>query len=131
LPDVTLSAEQLRVLAALESYDLSPVRATLVKEGTMPASWVDPAILEFRRYLALLTLAETPVFMLSRQVDDVWHACLSHSRLYADFCDKTFGWFVHHEPGMPGDLGDAWTHFASLYRRLFGEPAPLWQMWRT
>ncbi|UGY92258.1 glycine-rich domain-containing protein [Streptomyces gobiensis] len=33
-------------------------------------------------------------------VDDFWHAFLLHTKAYQDFCERTFGTFVHHQPGF-------------------------------
>ncbi|WP_030567868.1 glycine-rich domain-containing protein [Streptomyces aureocirculatus] len=33
-------------------------------------------------------------------VDDFWHAFLLHTKAYQDFCEQTFGSFVHHQPGF-------------------------------
>src|SRR5262249_54137180 len=48
-PAVTLSDAQLHTLQVLADYDLGRVRSRLLREGTMPASWLDDAMLEFRR----------------------------------------------------------------------------------
>src|SRR5690242_11542405 len=82
--DVRLSAAQWRTLRVLEEYDLTPVRERLLREGAMPAAWVDEALYEFRRYLGLRALVPYPVMMLSRPIDAAWHTCLLFSRLYAD-----------------------------------------------
>ncbi|MCT9090617.1 hypothetical protein N4G70_17395 [Streptomyces sp. ASQP_92] len=33
-------------------------------------------------------------------VDDFWHAFLLHTKAYQDFCERTLGKFVHHQPGF-------------------------------
>lgn len=131
-PDVVLDGEQLRALQALEEYDLAPVRNRLITKAILPPSWVDDAILEFRRYLALRVVASEPVTMLSRPIDEVWHTCLLFSRLYADLCERSFGHFIHHEPAAGGDpdVRAEWSEFEEAYRSLFGEPGRLWQMGR-
>src|SRR5581483_4517826 len=54
--DVSLTADQARTLLVLQEYDLALVRDRLLREGAMPAAWLDEAIYEFRRYLSLRVL---------------------------------------------------------------------------
>jgi hypothetical protein len=131
-PDVILTANQVRVMQVLEEYDLTPVRSRLLRDGAMPAGWVDEALLEFRRYLSLRGLAQYPLTMFSKQVDDVWHTCLLFSRLYAQLCHEAFGRFVHHEPaaGPEPDRAARWREFENVYGCYYGPPGRLWQMGR-
>jgi hypothetical protein len=112
-PGVALDDAQLRTLRVLADYDLGRVRSRLLREGAMPAGWLDDAILEFRRYLGLHALERRSLLMFSKQIDDVWHACLLFSRLYADLCQQAFGHVVHHEPadGPEPDLEARWHEF--------------------
>jgi hypothetical protein len=132
-PEVVLDDGQLHTLQVLADYDLGRVRSRLLREGAMPASWLDDAILEFRRYLGLRALEGQPLLMFSKQIDDVWHACLLFSRVYADLCQQAFGQFVHHEPadGPEPDLEARWREFEAAYRRVYGEPHRLWRMGRA
>jgi hypothetical protein len=129
-PDVVLSDTQLRRLRTLAEYDLAPVRERLLRDGAMPSSWLDEALLEFRRYLGLHLVSPEPLTMFSHQVDAVWHTCLLFSRLYADLCQQIFGQFIHHDPwreGKPGDeRHDRWQEFRDAYVALYGEPGRLW-----
>ncbi|WP_435897423.1 glycine-rich domain-containing protein [Streptomyces tsukubensis] len=34
----------------------------------------------------------------SKQVDSGWHSFMLHTQQYADWCQKQFGYFVHHVP---------------------------------
>ncbi|MER5931207.1 hypothetical protein [Streptomyces sp. NPDC002054] len=34
----------------------------------------------------------------SQQVDPGWHTFMLHTQEYADFCEREFGYFVHHAP---------------------------------
>lgn len=130
LPGLELTATQRRALETLEAYDLAPVKSRLLGQGTIPSTWVDEAILEFRRFLALQVIAAEPICMFSKPVDAVWHGALVHTRLYADLCDQVFGRFMHHEPGQPDDPVEAWASFERSYRQLFGPVGRLWQNWR-
>lgn len=39
---------------------------------------------------------------MSEAVDHGWHAFLLHSQDYTEFCDRTFGGYLHHVPPRPG-----------------------------
>lgn len=127
---VSLTEQQRQSLQILEAYDLGAVRSRLLRQGAMPSTWVDEAILEFRRYLGLRVLSPEPPAMLSKPVDEVWHASLLFSRTYADMCEQVFGFFVHHEPaaGVDPDPAATWQRFVDAYRAAYGEPGRLWQM---
>jgi hypothetical protein len=128
--DVPLSAAQHRTLHVLQEYDLSPVRERLLREGAMPAAWLDDAIYEFRRYLGLCFLASEPVMMLSKPVDTVWHTCLLFSRLYTDYCQQAFGEYLHHDPATEADPDRParWREFVAAYERYYGPPGRLWRI---
>lgn len=34
-------------------------------------------------------------------VDELWHTFILHTQDYAEFCERHFGFFVHHSPGSP------------------------------
>ncbi|MFD9505039.1 glycine-rich domain-containing protein [Streptomyces mirabilis] len=34
----------------------------------------------------------------SQQVDPGWHTLILHTGWYADWCEKSFGYFLHHQP---------------------------------
>lgn len=130
--DVPLSAAQLRALNILEAYDLDPVRQRVARSRSMPPHWIDEAILEFRRYLALRVVTDSAPAMLSKQVDEVWHTFLLFTRRYDHFCRSVFGYFVHHDPSLEfdPDVSTEWGEFESVYRCVFGEPGFLWKLWR-
>lgn len=33
-----------------------------------------------------------------KEIDDMWHTFILFTKNYADFCDKFFGEFIHHQP---------------------------------
>ncbi len=130
--DVILSYGERRRVEELAAFDFTLVRNRLVQQGLLPEEWADMAILEFRRYLALRLLSPGPVMMLSAVVDEVWHASILFTRLYADLCQRVLGYFLHHDPEMQpiADPGAEWRVFEERYTALFGAPGPLWQAWQ-
>ena len=130
-PDVPLTDAQWTALQRLQDYDLSLVRARLVKQAVLPAERVDDAIFEFRRFLGLAIVAyDRTLSAYSAAVDEVWHTCLLFTRLYADLCEQTVGRFVIHEPLMEGTGDDARLlegerMFEQAYSRVYGEMTTL------
>ncbi len=130
--DAILSYGERRKVEELAAFDFTLVRNRLVQQGLLPEEWADMAILEFRRYLALRLLTPGPVMMLSAVLDEVWHANILFTRLYADLCQRVFGHFLHHDPEMQpiADPSAEWQVFEERYTALFGVPGPLWQAWQ-
>ena len=130
--DAVMSGSARRGVEALAAFDFTLVRSRLVQQGLLPEEWADVAILEFRRYLALRLVSPEPVMMLSAVVDEVWHASILFTRLYADLCQRVFGHFLHHDPEMQpvADPSAEWGVFEECYTALFGTPGALWQAWR-
>ena len=132
-PELPLSADQLRALRCLEAYDLTCVRDRLLADGALPQSWVDEALLEFRRYLGLQVVEPGPLTMYSHQVDVVWHTSLLFTRLYADLCQQVLGYYFHHEPAADAANAGAsrpetFADFERLYTRVYGAPGRLWYL---
>jgi hypothetical protein len=127
-----LSCDERRKIDELAAFDFAPVRSRLAQQGVLPEEWVDLAILEFRRYLAVRLLSPEPVMMLSAVVDEVWHQSILFTRLYADLCQRIFGHFLHHDPEMQRitDPSAEWRVFEERYTVLFGAPGALWQAWQ-
>jgi hypothetical protein len=127
-----LSRRDQRRVEELAAFDFTLVLRRLVEQGSLPEEWADMAILEFRRYLAVRLLSPSPVMMLSAVVDEVWHASILFTRLYADLCQRVFGHFLHHDPEMQpiADPSAEWRVFEERYTALFGAPGAFWQAWQ-
>jgi hypothetical protein len=128
--DLTLGEEQLASLRVIEEFDLTRIRNRLLHDGALPQSWVDEALLEFRRYLGLQVVAPGARTMYSHQVDVVWHTCLLFTRLYADLCEQAFGYFVHPEPSADSGASrpETFADFERLYTEVYGRPGRLWYL---
>lgn len=40
----------------------------------------------------------------SKEVDEVWHNFILHTRLYREFCHEKFGKFIEHNPHLPDNI---------------------------
>jgi hypothetical protein len=36
----------------------------------------------------------------TKLVDETWHNFILHTRLYAEYCNNTYGQFIHHNPHL-------------------------------
>ncbi|MFI8927460.1 glycine-rich domain-containing protein [Streptomyces sp. NPDC053474] len=82
----------------------SELRATLVAavRGKSPVLTEEKAERGVGQMLAFVAASARSDKTLSPSplVDDFWHAFLLHTKAYQDFCEQTFGRFVHHQPGF-------------------------------
>ena len=125
---LVLSGPQREAVAAIADYSFADVRERLVKEQVIPADQVDEAILEFRKFLLCILLGQGSVGMISKTVDEVWHAFILFTMDYTQFTKQVFGRYVHHAPVTSRDQGspDAVPNFLSVYRSLFGAVPAIW-----
>lgn len=84
--------------------DLDAVKYRLVSKMKWSHERVNAAIPEYIRFLFLLANAEKGTSMApSIEVDEVWHAHILHTALYANHCQQIAGRFIHHSPSAPSE----------------------------
>lgn len=84
-----------------------------------------PAML--REVLRFLELTRDSGQMLSppQRLDLAWHEFILFTRLYADWCERRLGRFVHHQPGGSADENRAQLRRTLMrYSLRFGAPDP-------
>ena len=66
----------------------------------------------------------------TKAIDEGWHAFLLFTKDYAQFCQRFFGRFIHHEPhrmANPNRTGSSATKTRDAARTLFGDVlSPNW-----
>lgn len=83
----------------MQSFNVRPVVAFLVRDGyseAKAAEMVD-ALLQWVAGHAVRE-HQTPYVMFHGPVDEAFHAFILNTALYADFCERHIGWFLHHTP---------------------------------
>lgn len=110
------------------NFDLSPIRKRLQAQSLLSESLIDLALLEYRRFMALVALEKKMFPMCSPEIDEVWHTHLLFTRNYSQFCERVFGEFLHHEPELSSiaPRHRDFKGFFAAYERWFGMPSPLW-----
>lgn len=124
----SLTGQQEEILAKIAAYPFVQVREKVLKEGRVPEAFVDEAIDEFRKFLALIGLGHSGMGMISPPVDEIWHTFILFMRDYADFCNEVFGRFIHHQPttSLTPASPKARSRMINAYREIFGELPAIW-----
>jgi hypothetical protein len=91
------------VIAAIHALDLEPVKLR-VMDAERGEGWTreyaDSIEAAYKTYLTMLVKFpdDAEDILLSKDVDELWHAHILHTKKYADDCQKVFGHFLHHDP---------------------------------
>jgi len=91
------------VIAAIQALDLEAVKLR-VMDTELGEGWnreyADSIELAYKNYLTMLAKYPDDIedILISKDVDELWHAHILHTKKYADDCQKIFGNFLHHDP---------------------------------
>lgn len=120
------------IVAAIEQLDLGPITFKLMdpEEGQgWTREYAAQMELTYRRYLILLAKYPDRTIAPTKDLDKYWHGHILDTMKYAEDCERTFGYFLHHFPyfGMRGEtdaqnLASASSEMADLYAAEFGVP---------
>jgi hypothetical protein len=84
-------------ISALEQEKLEfVIRRLVVREGFDEAE-AQQLRIEFLRFISL-KFVTTERLNPSQKVDEFWHAFIVHTEEYIAFCNRNFGYYVHHRP---------------------------------
>ena len=113
-------------MAAIASLDLSAVRRKVVEDKGWSDRIADYAELRYRRFLCMYRLNPRLALVPHDDIDAFWHQHILFTREYARDCEKLFGSFLHHAPGVGGDdeaelLHRGYVETARFYADTFGE----------
>lgn len=95
---IAIPSDVAEPLKQLAKFDLWFVEERLREKALLTPKEITPAILEFRRFLALQLLGGERYPVPNDAVDVVWHAFLLFTQEYQQFCDKLGTGFIHHVP---------------------------------
>jgi hypothetical protein len=119
------------VVAAIDALDLEPIKfkVTCKEDGYgWSSEYADQMEVAYKRYLILLAKYPEATFSPTRDIDQFWHAHILDTSKYAQDCESTFGYFLHHFPylGLRGEEDSAVNDaagrsFEEAYAREFGE----------
>lgn len=120
-----MDIEQLR--QTVLSLDLSQVFARLVNIEGWKKREAEEAITQYRNYLFLRKKYPHNTLPPSRDIDEVWHAHILHTKEYRQFCASFFGGYLDHDPHLTEEgslekLQYSFTKTQDLYFQEFGSP---------
>lgn len=81
----------------LEGEGLPKITSRLMIVEEWSEDLVEKVRIEFLRFMSLTLLTEEKI-VPSPLVDEFWHQFILYTRDYAEFCEKHFGRFIHHDP---------------------------------
>lgn len=111
----------------IDHEDLSCVVERLVRVDKWRRKHAIKALQQYRRYLYLRKKYPHETLPPSYEMDEVWHAHVLHTQHYMDFCDRVFGYYLHHHPHLVKAGNDkrrlqaAFDNTQAIYQREFGE----------
>lgn len=113
---------------AIAALDLQDVEGRIRKDEVLDEATLVDAVDEYRKFLFLVSIGNRGMAMCSREVDEVWHNHILFTEEYRDFCQSTYGGFMHHKPATPRDPMDpeAVYRFHTAYASVFGPLHPIW-----
>jgi len=83
---------------------------------------------ELEKFLELTRVVRTPIAVVSKTIDELWHAFICCTEAYQEYCLKTFGEYLHHRPrtdGFPVPAKSIRT-FVTEYQRAYGSVPSVW-----
>jgi hypothetical protein len=120
-----LTAEQVRIAAAIDALDLEPIACKLMHphpgEEGMTLAEADRRIAAYRSHLKLTAWYPAESVVPSQAADEVWHAHILDTAKYAEDCEAVFGFFLHHFPyfGLRGTADElSWRTASARTREL-------------
>ena len=122
-----------QVIVAIQALDLEPVKQR-VMDAELGEGWTreyaDSIERAYRTYLTMLVKHSEKMedIVVSKDVDEFWHAHILHTMKYTEDCERVFGKYLHHNPRVgertPADI-EKKTALAQktqrLYQREFGD----------
>jgi len=116
--------------AALRDYAF--LRDRVAEEYGWDRDRAEGAIVEYLRFLQLLSEAPRRELIASSDVDLVWHEHIMDSENYAVDCNALFGRFLHHRrartPAELAQIPESYSQTKRVYAERFGvaPPAQFW-----
>src|SRR5713101_6231111 len=96
-----------QVMAAIRALDLEPIKLR-VMDPELGEGWTreyaESVERAYRNYLTMLVKHPEDIeeIVVSKDVDEFWHAHILHTMKYTEDCEKVFGTYLHHSP----DIGE-------------------------
>src|SRR6266508_1967621 len=96
-----------QVIAAICALDLEPIKLR-VMDPELGEGWTreyaESVERAYRNYLTMLVKhpENTEEIVVSKDVDEFWHAHILHTMKYTEDSERVFGTYLHHNPDISG-----------------------------
>src|SRR5712692_5985855 len=96
-----------QLIAAIHALDLESVK-TRMMDPELGEGWTreyaEGIEQGYRNYLTMLAKYQDHAedILLSKDVDEFWHAHILHTMKYTEDCERVFGTYLHHNPDIGG-----------------------------
>jgi hypothetical protein len=96
-----------QVIAAIHALDLQPIKLR-VMDPELGEGWTreytESIEHAYRNYLTMLVKhpEDAEDIVVSKDVDEFWHAHILHTMKYTEDCERVFGTYLHHNPDVGG-----------------------------
>jgi len=123
-----LSPTEIELVERIAGESFEFVFQRLLADSKIAQDEVAQARIEFRKFVFLVGSTGIPLAMISPVVDEVWHQFILFTKKYAEFCNRTVGYFIDHLPDtdftpVPVIAGE---NFRRQYTRYFGDLPAIW-----
>src|SRR6185295_1015655 len=93
-----LSPTEIELVERIAGESFEFVFQRLLADSKIAQDEVAQARIEFRKFVFLVGSTGIPLAMISPVVDEVWHQFILFTKKYAEFCNRTVGYFIDHLP---------------------------------
>ncbi len=80
----------------------------------------------YKNFLILLKKYHPEFLVPTREIDEFWHNHILYTKNYTHDSFAIFGYYLHHDPAMPGEdpqyLVDGYLKTKRFYLETFGQP---------
>src|SRR3989344_866062 len=118
------------IMNKINALDLDPIKYKLIHEGVADG-WnrerADRVEDQYKKFLYMSITQGNASTVPTKDIDEFWHQHILDTHKYADDCQRTFGFFLHHFPylGLRGEedaklLQLLFQRTRARYESLFG-----------
>jgi hypothetical protein len=83
-----------------DQASLEPVRVYLINKHGLDPESAEASLRAYLKYFLMVTVTNEKLAP-SEEADLAWHAHILHTQIYAPWCHRHFGRFIHHVPSSP------------------------------
>jgi hypothetical protein len=84
----------------IDTWDFTILKRWMVQNNVYPASAVNEAEVEYKRFLTMYLLCPDVILPVSNEVDPFWHSHILFTEDYIKMSDMVFGKYLIHRPAI-------------------------------